>query len=63
MPILTIDGREFNSDDLTDLAKSHIANIQLVDQKINILKQDLAIAQTARNAYSAALQAELPSDS
>ena len=60
MPILTIDGREFNSDDLSDSAKTHIANIQLVDQKINILKQDLAIAQTARNAYSAALQGELP---
>ena len=60
MPSLTIDGREFNIDDLSDAAKTHLANIQLVDQKISSLQQEIAIVRTARNAYSAALQAELP---
>jgi len=34
-----------------------------VDQKIAQLRQELAIAQTARNAYGNALQAELPKES
>ena len=63
MSSININGREFSPDDLNDVAKSHIANIQIVDQKIKVLQQEIAIIQTARNAYSAALQAELPLDS
>ena len=61
MAKITIDGREFDSDDLSDSAKSQITNIQVVDQKLNQLQQDIIIMQTARNAYAAALQSELPS--
>ena len=63
MASININGREFNIDDLSDSAKAQIANIQLVDQKINSIQQEIAILQTARNAYTAALQAELPMDS
>ena len=63
MASININGREFNIDDLSDSAKAQIANIQLVDQKINGIQQEIAILQTARNAYTAALQAELPMDS
>jgi len=34
-----------------------------VDQKLAQLQQELAIMQTARNAYAQALQAELPKES
>ena len=61
MAKITIDGREFDSDDLSDSAKSQITNIQVVDQKLTQLQQDIIIMQTARNAYAAALQSELPS--
>ena len=60
MPILTIDGREYDSEELSDSAKSHITNLQLTDQKIAQIQQDLIIFQTARNAYAAALKSELP---
>ena len=61
MATLTIDGTEYDTEQLSEAAKSQVTNIQLVDQKIVQLQQELAIVQTARNAYVQALQAELPS--
>jgi len=61
MATLTIDGTEYDTEQLSEAAKSQVTNIQLVDQKIAQLQQELAIVQTARNAYVQALQAELPS--
>jgi hypothetical protein len=58
-----IDGRDYETEQLSDAAKAQLANIKLVDQKIAQLKQELAIVQTARNAYGRALQAELPKES
>lgn len=63
MATLTIDGREYDTEQLSDAAKSQVTNLQLVDQKIAQLQQELAIMQTARNAYAQALQAELPKES
>jgi len=44
-------------------SQAQVTNVQLVDQKIAQLQQELAIMQTARNAYANALQAELPKES
>ena len=63
MATLTIDGKEYDTEQLNDAAKAQITNVQLVDQKIAQLQQELAIMQTARNAYANALQAELPKES
>lgn len=57
---VTIDGREYDLEKLSDAAKSQIGNIQVTDQEIARLQQQLAIAQTARQAYARALQGELP---
>lgn len=62
MGTLNIDGREYDTDQLSESAQSQMKNIQLVDQKIAQLNQDLAIMKTARNAYARALQAELPKE-
>jgi len=59
MATITIDGQEHDSDNLSEAARSQIMNIQVVDQKINQLSQDIAILQTARNAYASALKSEL----
>ena len=59
MPTITIDGHEYDSDSLSDAARSQVVNLQVVDQKINQLSQDIAILQTARNAYASALKSEL----
>lgn len=59
---ITIDGKEYDLDALSDAARSQLTNIQVTDQEIARLQQRLAIAQTARQAYARALQSELPSD-
>ena len=55
----TINDKEYDLNDLSDTAKSQIVNIQVVDGEIARLKQQLAIMQTARNAYGKALDAEI----
>ncbi len=59
MPIVTIDNKEYDTDKLSDEAKTQLANVQLTDQEIQRLNIQLAIAQTARNAYANALNAAL----
>jgi hypothetical protein len=55
----TINDKEYDLDDLSDTAKSQIVNIQVVDGEISRLNQQLAIMQTARNAYGKALDTEI----
>lgn len=62
MPTVTIDDREYDTDSLSDDAKQQIGNLNVCDQKIRQLQQELAIVQTARQAYATALQNALPTD-
>lgn len=58
---ITIDGKEYAVEDLSDTAKAHVTNLRVTDQEIARLQQQMAITQTARKAYANALKAELPS--
>jgi len=55
MPKINIDGKEYDTDTLTDDAKSQIVSIQFVDQRLQQLRAELSTYQTARNAYAKAL--------
>lgn len=57
---IKIDNIDYNVDDLSDEAKAQLVNLRLTDAKLEQLKQDAAIMQTARNAYANALKAALP---
>lgn len=57
---VTIDGQEFPLNSLSDNAKAQLTNMRLADQEIARLQMQLALAQTARNAYAQALKTELP---
>jgi len=59
-PHVTIDGVTYQQSELNNAAKVQLKQLQATDQEIAQLKRQLAIAQTARAAYAAALQAELP---
>ncbi len=59
---VTIDGKEYGRDDLSDNARTQITNLRVTEQEIARLQQQLAIAQTARTAYANALKAELPQE-
>lgn len=56
-PSITINGKDHALADLSEAARVQVGNIQAVDAEITRLQQQLAIAQTARNAYVAALVA------
>ncbi len=60
MPKMTIDGQEYDTEELSDQAKAQLVSIQLVDGKIADLNNELAIMQTARNTYAKALTELLP---
>jgi hypothetical protein len=57
---ITIDGTEYPFSALSDDAKSQLASMQTVDQKIIEFQQQIAIFQTARNAYANRLKELLP---
>lgn len=52
---ININGTSYASEKLSDAAKQQAINIQVVDAELSRLQQQAAIAQTARNAYVAAL--------
>ena len=59
MPKITIDGIEYNTEDLTENGKSQLASLQFLEMQMNKIKSEIAVYQTARNSYIAALKAEL----
>jgi hypothetical protein len=60
MSNITIDGTQYPIASLSDEAKSQLASLQIVDQKIIDFQQQISIFQTARNAYANRLKELLP---
>ena len=56
---ITIDNVEYNLSDLSENAKAQLMNIQFVDERIQQLNNEWAVADTARIGYTNALKAEL----
>ena len=59
MSIITINGKEYNVDSLSDEAKGQIVSLQFVDAELVRLQAQAAALQTARIAYSNELQKHL----
>jgi hypothetical protein len=60
MPTIKIDDKEYDVATLSDEAKNQLTSIQFVDSELARLQAKAAALQTARMAYSKALQAALP---
>jgi hypothetical protein len=60
MPTITIDNKSYELDNLSDEAKAQLVSLQFCDQELARLQAQAAALQTARIAYSRALQAALP---
>jgi len=60
MTMIKIDEQDYDLDTLSDDAKAQLASIQFVDSELARLQANAAALQTARMAYSKALQAALP---
>ena len=59
MQTIKIDEKEYDVATLSDEAKNQLASIQFVDSELARLQAKAAALQTARMAYSKALQAVL----
>ena len=59
MPKITVDGIEYNTEDLSDNGKAQLASLQFLEVQMNKLQNEIAVFQTAKAAYLAALKAEL----
>ena len=59
MADITIDGKTYDSDKLSDNAKAQLGNLRFTDQEIARKQAQIAVLQTARQAYAQALKTEL----
>jgi len=59
MPKITVDGIEYNTEDLSDNGKAQLASLQFLEVQMNKIKSEITVYQTARNSYIAALKTEL----
>ena len=59
MPIIKIDDKDYDLDQLSDAAKAQLANLQFVDAELQRLNAQAAVLQTARMAYGKALSEAL----
>lgn len=55
MPTIKINNQPYDTDTLPDSAKQQLQMLAVTDAEIQRLQTQLAIAQTARNAYARAL--------
>ena len=60
MTTITIDNVNYETEKLSDEAKAQLVSLQFCDQERARLQAQTAAIQTARIAYSRALQAALP---
>jgi len=61
MPIIKINDQDYEIDALSVDAKAQLQSLQFCDAELARLQAQASIIQTARIAYSKALQAALPS--
>lgn len=59
MPKITVDGIEYNTEDLSENGKAQLASLQFLEIQMKKLKSEIAVYQTARNTYLSALKAAL----
>jgi hypothetical protein len=57
---VTVDGISYKVSQLSAEAQAQVTNLQFVDAQMADLNAKLAVYQTARNAYQAALQQLVP---
>ena len=62
MATIKIDGKDYNTDTLSDDAKKQVAALQVIDGEIRRLKLQLGIANTARGVHVQFLKAALPAN-
>jgi hypothetical protein len=58
--VVTINNHPYKFSDLSEEARKQFLSLRVTDQEIERLQNQLAMVQTARNAYAQALSRALP---
>lgn len=59
MPKFTVDGIDYNTEDLSDNGKAQLASLQFLEFQMRKIKDEIAVYNTAKASYIAGLKAEL----
>ena len=59
MSKVTIDGKDYNLDELSETAKANLVSLQFVQAEITKLESQMSVYKTAAAAYSSALKNEI----
>ncbi|MGI3185607.1 DUF6447 family protein [Nioella aestuarii] len=59
MAKVTIDGKEYETDDMAEDARRQLQNVVFCDRKLEELRNEAAVIQTARNIYARNLAGQL----
>ena len=59
MPKFTVDGIDYNTEDLNDNGKAQLASLQFLEFQMRKIKDEIAVYNTAKASYIAGLKAEL----
>lgn len=62
MAKVTIDGTEYETDNMSDDARRQLQNVVFCDRKMDELRNESSVIQTARNAYAKQLGDALKND-
>jgi hypothetical protein len=55
MATVTIDGREYDTDKMSEDARRQLGNVATCDRRLEELRNESAMIQTARNTYAKSL--------
>lgn len=59
MPKFTVDGIDYNTEDLSEDGKAQLASLQFLELQMRKIKDEIAIYNTAKVGYIAGLKSEL----
>lgn len=62
MAMIKIDGKDYDTDKLSDQSKAQLVNLRFVDTELDRLQAKIAVLQTARQVYVRALKDALGTD-
>ena len=60
MPTIRVDDREYDTDTLSAEARQQLEMLVAAENRLRELQRDIALVQTARNAYLSVLRSHLP---
>lgn len=59
MPKFTVDGIDYNTEDLSENGKAQLASLQFLEFQMRKIKDEIAVYNTAKTSYIAGLKGEL----